>query len=105
MDRRPAQPSGGRGIGALPADIRARFSRFVGLIESQGLERLREPHLKHLVGRLWELRLTGRDGIARAIYLTARPMRVVVLRVFVKKSRRTPRHELELARQRAKDVV
>lgn len=30
-----------------------------------------EPHIKHLEGKLWELRLTGRDGIARALYATA----------------------------------
>jgi uncharacterized DUF497 family protein len=34
------------------------------------LESLSEPHVKHLAGKLWELRLTGRDGIARArLYL------------------------------------
>ncbi|HTC09908.1 MAG TPA: hypothetical protein VK726_14140 [Acetobacteraceae bacterium] len=37
---------------ALPADVRARFSRYVVLIESQGLEKMREPHVKHLEGRL-----------------------------------------------------
>jgi phage-related protein len=89
---------------ALPADIRARFSRVVVLIESEGLEKLREPLVKHLEGRLWELRLSGRDGIARAIYVTASGMRVVVVRVFTKKTQRTPRRELELARQRAKQV-
>ena len=89
---------------ALPADIRARFGRFVVLIESEGLEKLREPHVKHLEGRLWELRLSGRDGIARAIYVTASGMRVVVVRVCTKKTQRTPRRELELARQRAKQV-
>jgi hypothetical protein len=36
-----------RGTWALPAGIRARFGRLVGLIESQGLE----PHAKHLEGR------------------------------------------------------
>jgi phage-related protein len=50
------------------------------------------------------MRLTGRDGIARAIYVTASGKRVVVVRMFVKKTQRTPRHELELARQRAKEV-
>jgi phage-related protein len=89
---------------ALPADIRARFSRVVVLIESEGLEKLREPLVKHLEGRLWELCLSGRDGIARAIYVTASGMRVVVVRVFTKKTQRTPRRELELARQRAKQV-
>ena len=74
------------------------------MIESEGLEKLREPLVKHLEGRLWELRLSGRDGIARAIYVTASGMRVVVVRVFTKKTQRTPRRELELARQRAKEV-
>jgi phage-related protein len=65
---------------------------------------MRGPHVKHLEGRLWELRLIGRDGIARAIYVTASGMRVVVVRLFVKKTQRTPRRELQLARQRAREV-
>jgi phage-related protein len=89
---------------ALPADIRARFFRIVELIQSQGLERMREPHVKHLEDRLWEMRMSGRDGIARAIYVTAVGRRVVVVRAFVKKTQKTPRAELEIARKRAKEV-
>ena len=29
---------------------------------------MREPYVKHLEGKLWEMRMIGRDGIARAIY-------------------------------------
>ncbi len=36
--------------------------------------------------------------------MTAQVKRVIVLRVFVKKTQKTPKGELELARQRAKDV-
>nr|WP_255697613.1 type II toxin-antitoxin system RelE/ParE family toxin [Pseudacidovorax sp. NFM-22] len=60
--------------------------------------------VKHLEDKLWELRIRGKDGIARAIYLTAVRRRVVIVRVFVKKTQKTPKHELELARQRAKEV-
>jgi len=60
--------------------------------------------VKHLEDKLWELRIRGKDGIARAVYVTAIGQRVVIVRVFVKKTRKTPRHELELARQRAKEV-
>jgi phage-related protein len=60
--------------------------------------------VKHLDGKLWELRMGGRDGIARAICVTASGRRVVVLRVFAKKTEQTPRRELEIARQRAKEV-
>lgn len=52
-------------IAALPADMQARFLRLAERIEQLGLESLREPHVKHLEGKLWELRLSGRDGIAR----------------------------------------
>jgi phage-related protein len=88
----------------LPPDMQARLLRFGDLIEQAGLGALPREAVKHLEGKLWELRMTGRDGIARAIYLTASGRRVVVVRVFVKKTQKTPQRELELARQRAKEV-
>ena len=93
-----------REIQALPDDMKARFRRIVELIQSYGIEQMREPHIKHLEGSLWEMRMRGRDGIARATYVTARGRRVVVVRAFVKKTRQTPRRELELALERAKEV-
>src|SRR5436189_2731002 len=88
----------------LPADMRARFRRIVELIQDHGLERVREPHVKHLEGPLWEIRMKGKDGISRAIYVTARGQRIVVVRVFVKKTQKTPRREVDLALERAKEV-
>ena len=89
---------------ALPTDMQAKFQRLVTLIENHGLQQLREPYAKHLEGKLWELRMSGRDGISRAIYMTAQVQRVVILRVFVKKTEKTPRREIALALQRAKEV-
>ncbi len=91
-------------LDALPIDMRARFERIATLIRDHGLEKIREPYVKHLEDKLWEMRLTGRDGIARAIYVTASGRRVFILRTFVKKSQKTPRSELELARERTKEV-
>jgi len=90
---------------ALPADMRARFSRVAFLIESVGLEKVGEPHIKHLEGPLWEMRMTGKDGISRALYVTVEDRRVVVVRVFVKKTQKTPRREIELALKRAEEVL
>jgi phage-related protein len=90
---------------ALPDDMLTRFSHIGRLIEAHGLERMREPHVKHIEGRLWEIRLSGRDGIARAIYVTATGKRVVIVRVFVKKTQKTPRAEIETALRRAKEVL
>lgn len=50
------------------------------------------------------MRVNGRDGISRAIYVTATGRRIVVVRVFVKKTEKTPRHEIELALRRAEEV-
>ena len=91
-------------LAALPADQLAKFIRIGELIQSLGLERVREPHVKHLEGSLWEIRMKGRDGISRALYVTARPKRIVVVRVFAKKTQKTPRREIEIALERAKDV-
>jgi len=65
---------------------------------------VREPHVKHLEGRLWEMRLKGRSGIARAIYLTAAGKRIVIVRAFRKKTQKTPRREIILALKRAEKV-
>jgi phage-related protein len=88
----------------LPEDMRARLARIAGLIEQNGLERVADPHVKHIEGRLWEMRLKGRGGIARALYVTAAVQRVVIVRAFVKKTEKTPRREIDLALARARSI-
>ena len=92
-------------LGAFPGDIRASFERIVALIEAHGIERMREPYVKHLEGPVWETRMKGRDGVARAAYVTAPGKRVVVVHVFAKKTQKTPRREIETALGRAKEVT
>jgi hypothetical protein len=58
-------------IAALPEDMQARLLRFADVIERIGLHALPRDAAKHLEGRLWELRIIGKDGISRAIYVTA----------------------------------
>ena len=53
---------------------------------------------------LGELRIKGKDGIARAFYVTRKGQRLVIVRVFVKKTQKTPPHEIELALRRAEEV-
>jgi hypothetical protein len=49
----------------LPPFLRARFVRLLEMIESIGLDRIHEPHVKHIEGKLWELRAKSAEGIAR----------------------------------------
>jgi phage-related protein len=89
----------------LPLDLRARLTRLIDLIGELGLERLREPDVRHLEGKLWELRVKGREGIGRALYVTARGRRLVILHVFQKKTQKTPRRTIRLALARAKELT
>ena len=91
-------------LDALPTDMRARFVRISELIGAVGLERVGASYVKHLTGPLWEMRLRSKDGIARALYVTIRDKRVIVVRVFIKKTQKTPRREIDLALQRAKEI-
>jgi phage-related protein len=97
-------PAAVREEAALPIDMQARLSRMADTITRHGLFNLPRDWVRPLGDKLWELRIAGRDGIARAIYVTATGRRVVIVRIFVKKTQKTPPHELELARQRAKEV-
>ncbi|MFM5894090.1 MAG: type II toxin-antitoxin system RelE/ParE family toxin [Novosphingobium sp.] len=92
-------------IAELSNDIRAKLRRIADMIEQLGLAGMREPYVKHLQGKLWEMRMIGRDGIARAIYVTVSGQRVVIVRAFRKKTQKTPRSEIELALKRAEQIA
>ena len=91
-------------IEALPEDIRVRLTHILDMMVEVGPERMREPHVKHLRDKLWEMRMRGRDGIARALYVTARGKRIVILHAFVKKTQATPPRAIRLALARAKEL-
>ncbi|PCI00203.1 MAG: hypothetical protein COB79_05995 [Zetaproteobacteria bacterium] len=54
--------------------------------------------------RLFELRVKGKDGIARVFYCTKVGKHIVMLHVFVKKTQKTPKKELKIATQRMREV-
>ena len=85
---------------ALPADMQARFLRIAEMLQDLGPQRVGLPHVRPLQDKLWEMRMQGRDGIARAIYVAMQGRKLVVLHVFVKKTQTTPRSALEMARKR-----
>ena len=52
---------------SLAKDMQARFLRISELLESFGPQRIGLPQVRPLGEKPWEMRLTGRDGIGRAI--------------------------------------
>ena len=89
---------------ALPAEMRASFARIAFLIEEFGLPRVGMPHVRHLQDKLWEMRLKGRGGVSRALYVAVSGERVVVVRAFIKKTQKTPAKEIRLALERANQL-
>jgi len=97
-------PVAQREIKALPDDMQAHFVHIAEMLEDLGPHRVSEPHIRHLGNKLWEMRLSGRDGIARAIYFSAKGRRLMVVRAFVKKDQKTPRREIETALRRMRGL-
>lgn len=91
-------------INALPSGLRAKLLRLLRLVEDVGLEKIHEPHAKHLDGKLWELRVSASEGIARGLYVTMEGRRVVVLHVFEKKTQKTPGRAIDLALKRMRGM-
>lgn len=92
-------------IAALPGDMRAKLAHIVELMVAVSPQSMREPHVKPLGDKLWEMRMSGRDGIARAIYVLAPRRRIVIVHAFVKKTQKTPAGAIRLAQRRAKDLL
>ena len=84
----------------LPKALQAKFLRLAALVEEFGLEMIGEPYVKHLEGKLWEMRVKASAGHGRGIYCAWVGRQVVVLRYFIKKSPKTPARELATARRR-----
>lgn len=92
-------------LDSLPADMRAKFVHIAELLETFGPFQVREPYVKPLGKKLFEIRMKGKDGIARAIYIAASGQRLVVLHAFLKKTAKTPQSAIRIALQRTKEVT
>lgn len=88
----------------LPAGFLARFLRYAERMEVYGPD-LGMPHTRAMGQGLFELRLKAAEGIARVFYCTIIGRQIVVLHQFTKKSEKTPRKELEIARRRMEEVT
>ncbi|NDC38930.1 MAG: type II toxin-antitoxin system RelE/ParE family toxin [Proteobacteria bacterium] len=87
----------------LSNEMFGRFQRVFRLLEDFGPFEVGMPHVRVLRDKLWEIRVSGRDGIARGIYVLATDKELVILRVFHKKTNKTPNAEIELALKRARE--
>lgn len=88
---------------ALPEGLSGRYFALTDRMELHGAN-LGLPHTKAFGDGLFELRLKSIEGIARIFYCTLVGKRIVMLHSFVKKSQKTPLHELRIAENRMKEI-
>ncbi|MBF0153018.1 MAG: type II toxin-antitoxin system RelE/ParE family toxin [Magnetococcales bacterium] len=92
-----------RGVDAWPRSVRAVFIRIVQRMTCYG-PNLGMPFTRALGDGLFEIRAKGQEGIGRAFFCFLVGRRIVILHVFIKKTEKTPKSELETALRRMSEV-
>ena len=87
----------------LPPGVLADFIDLLDQVEEYG-PNLGEPHTKSMGKGLYEIRANGPEGIGRGLFCSVKGNRIVILHVFLKKTQKTPKKELELGYKRMKEV-
>jgi phage-related protein len=85
-------------IDELPIKLKARAIASLDLLKEEG-SRLRPPDSKHMGGGLFELRIRFSDGQVRIFYFFCRGREIIVTNGFIKKSKKTPKGPLNVARK------
>ena len=91
-------------IQKVEARVSRKILRHIQHIKSYGLT-LENRYLRKISGsNLWESRILGNDNI-RIICAVLSEKRVVILNIFSKKSNKTPIKELDISRQRFRELT
>ncbi len=89
-------------LSSLNVKTKVKVFRHLELLEKFGLE-LKEPYVKYLENKLYEVRVKDKQGIYRIIYFANTGKKFILLHGFIKKTQKTPKKELDLAKIRMKE--
>ncbi len=87
----------------FPSGILAHLLHILNLVEEFGPD-LGKPHTAPIGKGLFEIRAKGKEGIGRSLFCTMKGNEIVILHSFVKRTQRTPKKELDIARKRMKEI-
>ena len=82
----------------------ANLLHILEMIEEYG-PALGKPHTAALGEGLFEVRAKGKEGIGRSLFCTVKNEEIVIVHSFIKKTQKTPKKDLKLARKRAKELI
>ena len=87
----------------FPKGILANLLHILEIIEESG-PMIGKPYTSSMGKGLFEIRAKGKEGIGRSLFCTFKGKEIIILNSFIKKTQKTPRKEIELARKRMKDI-
>jgi len=87
----------------LHPTIKGKFEAIREKILEEGPD-IGMPFTKAMGKGIFEIRAKGQAGIARGLFCTIKNNTIIILHVFIKKTQKTPKKELELAIKRMKEV-
>ena len=85
-------------IDSLPLKMQAKAFYSISVLEEFG-NALREPHSKPIGDGLFELRIKFASDITRIFYFFVVDNKIILTNGFVKKTMKTPKTEIELAKK------
>ena len=91
-------------LDTLDAKTNSRFIWSIRELHRRNVH-ARKPLVKHIEEKLWELREESMGNIHRIIYVFFTGRKIILLHGFQKKSRQTPRREIDIASSRLKDFI
>lgn len=90
-------------IREMPVGIRSRMVKLLEIVQIKGPD-LGEPLTKPLGKGLFEIRAKAAEGIGRSLFCYQQGKTIVILCTFVKKTQKTPKTVLDIARRRQKEI-
>ena len=89
---------------SLEPKMRAKLIAMLVLLEEKG-NALRKPYTESLGNGIFELRAIQGNNISRALFFFYVDQRIIVTNGFIKKQRKTPASEIQLAKERRLDFL
>ena len=84
--------------------MQAKIFHNLELLELNG-NSLREPYSKHLEDGIFELRTKVSSDITRILYFFVIGQKIILTNGFVKKTQKTPKNEIDLAKRRRNEYL
>ena len=91
-------------LDSINPKMRAKLYGLMGILQEKG-NMLREPYSKHLDDGIFELRCQFGNDITRILYFFFYEGKIIMTNGFVKKTQKTPKEEIQLAKERRKDFI